>query len=96
LDPAVLVVALIYLNRICVSGLELKKQNLHLLFSGCILLAYKFLQDRVYNNKFFARVTGIPLDRLNCVELNVLMCIKFDLMVTRMDFRRCAVFIFGV
>ncbi|KAK8944740.1 Cyclin-P4-1 [Platanthera zijinensis] len=78
------VVAYIYLNRFlrlhptfCIDSL-----NVHRLLITAVLTAVKFMDDRYYNNAYFAKVGGISLTELNYLEVDFLFGLRFRLNVT--------------
>ena len=87
-DDVYLVVGLIYIDRFLFSrGTTLHTMNVHRIWLVAYLLAIKFLEDRHFDNRWFASVGGIPLLELNILEAEFLRTIQFDLRVdTYMDY----------
>ncbi|KAH3761875.1 cyclin p1 [Pelomyxa schiedti] len=85
-----IVCALVYIDRL----LTLNKSfcityfNVHRLFITCIVLANKYLEDRVFNNVFYSKVGGISLTDLNRMEKTLLNLLKFDLYVDVQQYSR--------
>merc|ERR1719277_162723 len=63
-----LVLALVYIDRIVEGMPELVAGTgqLREVFVVSIMLAIKFLDDNYYKNNHYARISGIPLQELNC------------------------------
>ncbi|VFQ98744.1 unnamed protein product [Cuscuta campestris] len=82
-SPACFVVAYIYLDRfVARTGAVLTSLNVHRLLITSVMLAAKFLDDRCYNNGYYARVGGISNSELNKLELKLLTALHFQLHVT--------------
>ena len=62
--------------------------TIHRLFLTSLLLASKYNDDLYFNNKFYARVGGIPLKELNALEIEFLNRSKFRLSISNDDFMR--------
>jgi len=56
--------------------------NIHRLLLTCILCTSKFFDDTHFNNEFYAKIGGIGVRELNCLEIEFLALINFDLFVT--------------
>jgi len=51
------------------------------------VLAAKFVDDRYFTNKHYAKVGGIPLRDLNALELSMLALLRYRLHVSLGDLR---------
>ncbi|KAG0460385.1 hypothetical protein HPP92_020277 [Vanilla planifolia] len=82
------VVAYIYLDRFLSlhPSLALDSFNVHRLLITSILTAVKFMDDRYFNNAYFARVGGITLAEMNYLEVDFLFGLRFDLNVAPVIF----------
>jgi len=81
------VVALIYIDRIIdMHSFRVTALNVHRIFLASILLSVKFLDDIYYNNSFFAKLGGIPLQELNALEVEFLRLTRFDLNVSEQQY----------
>ncbi|KAJ4892330.1 Cyclin-U4-1 [Raphanus sativus] len=78
------VVAYVYLDRFTHSqpSLPINSLNVHRLLITSVLVAAKFLDDRYYNNAYYAKVGGISTKEMNLLELDFLFGLGFDLNVT--------------
>ena len=77
-----LILTLIYLDRFCeFNSIKLKINNFHRLFLICLLVAIKYNEDLYYPNSFYAKIGGITLTDLNCMEENYLDLIEYSVFV---------------
>eukprot|EP00879_Flechtneria_rotunda_P031559 GHRR01034485.1.p2 GENE.GHRR01034485.1~~GHRR01034485.1.p2 ORF type:complete len:295 (+),score=102.29 GHRR01034485.1:401-1285(+) len=56
--------------------------NVHRLLLTGVLISAKFLDDRYFNNAFYAKVGGVSTAELNRLELEMLQLLDFQLSVT--------------
>jgi hypothetical protein len=56
--------------------------NVHRLLLTGVLISAKFLDDRYFNNAFYAKVGGVTTVELNRLELEMLQLLDFQLSVT--------------
>ena len=81
-DQSTLMLSLIYLDRFCeINSFILKLNNFHRLFLISLIIAIKYNEDIHYENTFFAKIGGIPLEELNSIESMFLKYINFSLYV---------------
>ena len=52
-----------------------------------VVLAAKTFDDNFYTNTHYAKVGGIPVEELNCLELDFLFNINFSLYVSFEDYK---------
>lgn len=62
--------------------LKLDSYNVHRLIISGITVASKFFSDIFYKNSRYAKVGGLPLEELNHLEIQFLLLINFNLMVS--------------
>eukprot|EP00190_Bangiopsis_sp_CCMP1999_P000736 CAMPEP_0198734546 /NCGR_PEP_ID=MMETSP1475-20131203/53575_1 /TAXON_ID= ORGANISM="Unidentified sp., Strain CCMP1999" /NCGR_SAMPLE_ID=MMETSP1475 /ASSEMBLY_ACC=CAM_ASM_001111 /LENGTH=213 /DNA_ID=CAMNT_0044498047 /DNA_START=1 /DNA_END=642 /DNA_ORIENTATION=- len=89
-SKAAYIVAYCYLHRLRVyePRLVVSDLNAHRLFMTAMVLAAKYLEDRVYSNMYYARIGGIPsLAEMNGLEAEFLRIIHFDLAVDPEEYR---------
>jgi len=72
---------------ICRAGahnraLALSSWNVHRLLVVAVMVSAKVQDDRHYNNRFYAKIGGIPLAELNALELAFLEAVKFNASVS--------------
>ncbi|CAD6248259.1 unnamed protein product [Miscanthus lutarioriparius] len=106
-SPACFVVAYVYLDRLARGrgadeedggggeeapvSVGIDSYTVHRLLITSVLVAAKFMDDRHYNNAYFARVGGVELSEMNALELHLLFALRFRLNVAPDTFARyCA------
>ena len=87
-SPSCAVVALVYLERLkdkipqaCVNS-----HNIRLLLITATMMAAKFVEDDVYDNKDWAALAGISLCDLNRLELFMLATLEWRMAVSHAEF----------
>jgi hypothetical protein len=82
-NDEIFVVGLIYIDRFLFRrpAIVMNTLTVHRLVVTAILVAAKFYNDSVFNNKFFARVGGLATSELNLLETEFLFGIDFKLIV---------------
>ncbi|KAI8028404.1 Cyclin-P3-1 [Camellia lanceoleosa] len=82
-SPSCFVVAYIYLDRFLQEkNVRLTSLNAHRLVITSVMLAAKFLDDKCYDNKYYAKVGGVSTAEMNNLEVKFLFDIHFRLHVT--------------
>ncbi|CAN6236982.1 unnamed protein product [Urochloa humidicola] len=105
-SPACFVVAYVYLDRLARGGhgqdddegegdaaavVGVDSYSVHRLLITAVMVAAKFMDDKHYNNAYFARVGGVEVAEMNGLELELLFALRFRLNVTPDTFARyCA------
>lgn len=65
-----------YIDRLIArNGIALNSLNVHRIIITMVMLAAKFFDDLYFNNKFFARVGGVPRNELDALELEALFAV---------------------
>jgi len=80
---ACFVIALEYvyrLSHVC-PELELNEYSVHQIVMTCIVVATKFLDDKLFKNTFYARIAGVSVTNLSACEIRLVFFLKFDLLV---------------
>lgn len=78
-----LVLALIYVDRLIQqSNFALTSLNVHRVIITSVMLAAKFFDDQYFNNKYYAKVGGVPCKEINSLEVEFLFLVNFSLHVT--------------
>ncbi|CAM0903530.1 unnamed protein product [Alopecurus aequalis] len=93
-SPACFVAAYIYLDRLLRRhrALTMDSYSVHRLLITAVLAAVKFMDDKCYNNAYFAKVGGISLPEMNYLEVDFLFGVGFDLKVSPETFGHyCAI-----
>ncbi|MDF1796306.1 MAG: hypothetical protein P1U63_07210 [Coxiellaceae bacterium] len=84
-----LIIMLIYLDRhIAMNKTLITHHNAHHLIATAFLLAQKQYFDDIYDNKYYAGLFGIPLRKLNSLEIQFLYEISFSLHVRERIFKK--------
>lgn len=60
-------------------------RNVHRLLTVGIMLAAKLMDDRYYNNAYYAKIGGFSLDELNRLEIRMMMLLDYKLRVSKTD-----------
>ncbi|CAH8301629.1 unnamed protein product [Eruca vesicaria subsp. sativa] len=83
-SPSCFVVAYVYLDRFThrQPSLPINSFNVHRLLITSVMVSAKFLDDRYYNNAYYAKVGGISTKEMNLLELDFLFGLGFELNVT--------------
>lgn len=82
IEASIVVIALIYLDRICKNKIALIQYNIHKLLFTAILIAVKYTQDNHFSNKEFSYIAGIFLKEMNLMEYKFLKLIRYDLFIS--------------
>ncbi|CAA0815530.1 Cyclin-U4-1 [Striga hermonthica] len=85
------IIAYIYLDRFVQrANLCLTSRNIHRLLITSVMVAAKFMDDKFFNNAYYARVGGVTTSELNKLELKFLFGVDFQLHVSVQTFRKCS------
>jgi hypothetical protein len=77
------VTAIIYLNDLAlVHHYTISPSNVRSLFISALIVAFKFQDDRPYNNKSWANLYKIDIDRLNAMEIDFCKMMRWQLWST--------------
>lgn len=89
-SQAAFISALIYLDRVCArsSALALTEMNCHRLLSTALVLAIKYLDDEVYSNAYYARVSGLTTNELNVLETSMLSLLDWRMSINPALYRQ--------
>lgn len=88
-SPSAYIVALMYIDRLRTGPYQFcfHDGNAKMMFLTSVLLASKFVDDKVYTNYHFGRVAGISNQKMNRLELFMLDLIEFYCGVDLSKFR---------
>jgi hypothetical protein len=82
-----LIISLMYIDRLCKLGkIVLIENNLHRLFFTSILIAIKYNEDNIYDNKYYAKIAGINIKELNLLEKDFCNQIEFNFYIEHKHF----------
>ena len=83
IEKSTLIIILIYIDRVCItSGIILNPHNIHRLILGCLILAIKYNEDVYFNNEYYAKIGGVPLDEINTLEYKSFELIDQNLFIS--------------
>ena len=83
IEKSTLIIILIYIDRVCItSGIILNPHNIHRIILGCLILAIKYNEDVYYNNEYYAKIGGVPLDEINTLEYKSFELIDQNLFIS--------------
>ncbi|ORX95528.1 hypothetical protein K493DRAFT_187653, partial [Basidiobolus meristosporus CBS 931.73] len=87
-SSSVVILALKYIQRLKFLNAQLQGQpgSEIRIFTVALVLANKYLDDKVLNKRMWSRVSGIAIKELNRMELEFLASIQYRLMVTKDDY----------
>ena len=78
------ILALIYIDKICeIAPIILSEHNIHRILFISILVAIKYNEDVYFDNKYYAKIAGVPSKELKKMESEYLKLIKFELYVNK-------------
>ena len=83
IEKSTLIAILIYADRICTtSGIILNPHNIHRIILGCLLLAIKYNEDLYFTNEQYAKIGGVSLKEINCLEYCSFQLLDFNLYIS--------------
>ena len=81
LDFSTLIIALIYIDRICSEKVFLNEYNIHRIMVIAIYIAYTYNEDKTYDNNYLSLVSGMNKNEIVTLEEDFLELIEFKLFV---------------
>ena len=88
LDFSTLIIAMIYIDRICKEKVFLNEFNIHRIMVIAIYMAYIYNEDCVYDNNYLALVSGLNKTDMVTLEEDFLDLIEFNLFVSEDTFEK--------
>ena len=82
IEYSTLIIAMIYIDRICKEKVFLNEYNIHRIMLISIYMAYTYNEDCIYDNKYLALVSGLNIKEMILLEEDFLDLIEFKLFVT--------------
>ena len=83
IEKSTLIIILIYADRMCTtSGIILNPFNIHRIILGCLLLAIKYNEDIYFTNEQYAKIGGVSLQELNCLEDFSIQLLNYNLYIS--------------
>ena len=82
-ESSTLIAMLIYIDRLCeINDFTINSLNIYKIIFSSLVLAIKYNEEVIFDNKFFARIGGISLSEMNFLETVYLNLINFKLYVS--------------
>ena len=85
-EQSTLIIALIYIDRICQNNYLINEHNIHKLLFTSILIAIKYNEDDFYKNEYYAQIAGVGVKELFRMEEEFLALISFTLYINEKVF----------
>ena len=85
-EQSTLIIALIYIDRICQNNYFINEHNIHKLLFTSILIAIKYQEDDFYKNEYYAQIAGVGVKELFRMEEEFLALISFTLYINEKVF----------
>ena len=83
IEGSTFIIILIYADRMCTtSGIILNPYNIHRIILGCLLLAIKYNEDIYFTNEQYAKIGGVSLKELNCLEDFSIQLLNYNLYIS--------------
>ena len=82
IEYSTLIIAMIYIDRICKEKVFLNEYNIHRIMLISIYMAYTYNEDCIYDNKYLALVSGLSKSEMVLLEEDFLDLIEFNLFVS--------------
>ena len=82
-ESSTLIAMLIYIDRLCeINDFTINSLHIYKIIFSSLVLAIKYNEEVIFDNKFFARIGGISLSEMNFLETVYLNLINFKLYVS--------------
>ena len=88
IEFSTLIIAMIYIDRICKEKVFLNEFNIHRIMVISIYMAYIYNEDCVYDNNYLALVSGLNKADMVTLEEDFLDLIEFNLFVSEDTFEK--------
>ena len=82
IEYSTLIIAMIYIDRICKEKVFLNEYNIHRLMLISIYIAYSYNEDCKYDNNYLALVSGLSKSEMVLLEEDFLDLIEFKLFIS--------------
>lgn len=82
-DSYIYIVSLSYIDRYINNNpsISINIYTIHRLIMTSVIIALKYVEDNIYNNKYYSDVGGIELKEINKLEIEMLKGLNFDLSI---------------
>ena len=81
IEFSTLIIAMIYIDRICREKVFLNEYNIHRIMVIAIYIAYTYNEDTIYNNNYLSLVSGMSKNEIVTLEEDFLELIEFNLFI---------------
>ena len=78
-----LILALIYIDRICCNNFIINYYNIHKIFLVSVVFAIKYNEDNYYTNSYYSKIGGIKINEFNALEKEFASIIDFQFYVKK-------------
>ena len=78
-----LILALIYIDRICSNNFNINYYNIHKIFLISVVFAIKYNEDNYYTNSYYSKIGGIKIKEFNVLEKEFASIIDFQFYVKK-------------
>ena len=86
IENSSLIIALIYLDRICLNDILITEYNIHRFLLMSLIISIKYNEDLIFDNKYYSEVAGVSIKEFNSLESEFLTIINFDLYIPDEEF----------
>lgn len=83
-----LILSLIYIDRLCLEGIELNENNIFKIVLTSIMISIKYNEDTFYQNDFIAKIGGVTIKELNKLEYKFSQILDFNFFVDHEDYNK--------
>jgi hypothetical protein len=93
LDISTIIIAMIYIDRICKEKVFLNEYNIHRIMIIAIYIAYIYNEDVIFNSDYLSLVSGMNKNEILTLEEDFLDLIEFNLFVDNDEYEQYKQFI---
>ena len=83
MEDNTLILALIYIDRICCNNFIINYYNIHKIILISIVFAIKYNEDNYYTNSYYSKIGGIKINEFNALEKEFAQIIDFQFYVKK-------------
>ena len=88
IELSTLIIAMIYIDRICQDKVFLNEFNIHRIMLISIYMAYIYNEDCIFDNKYLALVSGLSKAEMMTLQEDFLDLVEFNLYVSDKEFEQ--------
>ena len=88
LDISTVIIAMIYIDRICKERVFLNEFNIHRIMVIAIYIAYTYNEDIIFDNNYLSLVSGMNKSEIVTLEEDFLDLIDFNLFVNDEEYKQ--------